>query len=457
MDIADRGLGLGKTPEGEVVLVEKTVPGDIIDMLVLRKKKGLKYGVVDKMHQYSEVRQDPFCAHFGICGGCKWQDMQYEAQLSYKQKSVEHALRRIGKVTETEFLPIIGAGKSTFYRNKLEFSFSNKRWLTREEIAQEVELVHRDGVGFHIPGAFDKVVDVDKCWLQPDPSNEIRNLVRSYAHDHGLSFYDIRNRNGMLRSLIVRNNRQGEVMLIFSFYEGDTDLIENLIGHICSQVPRVRSVYYCINQKVNDTILDLPLVHAHGTEYLEEKLFDVRFLIGPKSFFQTNPDQAENLFSVANSFCGFTGNEVVYDLYCGVGSITLTVAGQCGQVIGIEEVPAAIEDALKNAGINEIDNAHFYAGDVRALLDEEMIKKHGHPDILITDPPRAGMHPDVVNAILKFEPDRIVYVSCNVSTQARDVHLLSEKYRVVRTRAVDMFPHTHHIENVVLLEKQTGG
>jgi 23S rRNA (uracil1939-C5)-methyltransferase len=281
-------------------------------------------------------------------------------------------------------------------------------------------------------------------------------MVRTYAHDHGITFYDIRNRKGMLRSLIVRNNRKGEVMLIFSFFEGETEVIDQLIHSIYSQVPGVKSVYYCLNQKVNDTILDLPLVHAWGDEYLVETLHGVQFLIGPKSFFQTNPEQAENLFSVASSFCGLTGTEVVYDLYCGVGSIALTIAGQCREVIGIEEVPAAIEDARQNAALNGIANARFYAGDVRELMDREMIERHGSPDILITDPPRAGMHPDVVQSILGFGPGRIVYVSCNVSTQARDVQLLSEKYRVARSRAVDMFPHTHHIENVILLEKLAG-
>lgn len=456
VDIADRGLGLGRTGEGEVVLVQGTVPGDVIDMLVLRKKKGLKHGVVHSVHQFSEERAEPFCAHFGVCGGCKWQNLQYAGQLKYKEQAVRNTLVRIGKVEQAEFLPIAGAREQTCYRNKLEFSFSNKRWITREEIDQGVEFTHRDGVGFHTPGAFDKVVDVKKCWLQPDPSNQIRNLVRTYAHAHGIPFYDIRNRAGGLRSMIVRNNREGDVMVILSYFADEHGGIDGLVSHLCAEVPQIRSVYTCENQKVNDTILDLPLKHRYGEAYLVETLFDVRFMIGPKSFFQTNPGQAEALFGIVKQFCDFRGNETVYDLYCGVGSIALTVAAHCGIVVGIEEVQAAIDDAAKNAEINAIENAHFYAGDVRMLLDEQMIGRHGRPDILITDPPRAGMHADVVRSILEFGPEKIVYVSCNVSTQARDIQLLSEQYRVVKSQPVDMFPHTHHIENVVILIKHTG-
>jgi 23S rRNA (uracil1939-C5)-methyltransferase len=452
VDIGDRGMAIGKTEAGQVVLVQGAVPEDVVDVLVLRKKKGLPLGIIQELKSPSPLRTDPFCAHFGICGGCKWQHLEYKSQLSYKEKSVENTLKRIGQVENVEFLPIVGAESDRYYRNKLEFSFSNKRWITEEEIKSGEQFEHRDGVGFHCPGAFDKVVDVDQCWLQPDPSNQIRNATRAYAHDHGISFYDIKHRGGVLRSMIVRSNRLGEIMIILSIFDEEIGAIEGLIKDLTDQFEAIKSVYYCVNQKGNDTILDLPLVHVFGSLHLEEHLLDVQFQIGPKSFFQTNPMQAEKLFTVAKDFAALTGDQIVYDLYCGIGSITLAFAAEAKQMIGVEEVPEAIEDAKINAALNEISNAHFYAGDVRFLLNQEMINRHGKPDLLVTDPPRVGMHGDVVQAILDFEPEKIVYVSCNVSTQARDLKLLSEKYNVIRSQAVDMFPHTHHIENVALLQ-----
>ncbi len=454
VDIADRGMAFGKTPEGQAILVQGVVPGDVVDVLILRKKKGLPSGVVTQFHSYSEHRTEPFCSHFGICGGCKWQSMSYPAQLVFKERTVKNTLERIGKVENLNLLPIAGAPADQYYRNKLEFSFSNKRWLTEEEIKGDEQFDDRKGLGFHCPGAFDKVVDVEHCYLQPEPSNGIRNAIREYADEHNLSYYDIRNHGGLLRNVIVRTNRKGDCMIVFNIYDEDHDAIRKLIDHLIEKFPAISSAYYCVNQKGNDTILDLPLQHVHGDLFLYESLGDVRFQVGPKSFFQTNPVQAETLYDIAKEFAGLQGHETLYDLYCGIGSISLYLAKQAGTVVGIEEVPEAIEDAWINAKLNEIENTHFLAGDVKDLLNDELISKHGHPEVLITDPPRAGMHKDVVAAILRFAPSRIVYVSCNPATQARDLQLLQEKYDVVKAKPVDMFPHTHHIENVALLVKR---
>ena len=454
IDIADRGLAIGKATDGQIVLVQGAIPGDNADILVLRKKKGLPFGIVQNFNSRSEFLTNPQCAHFNVCGGCKWQDMTYAAQLNFKEKTVINTLQRMGRVGNAEILPICGSDNEYFYRNKLEFSFSNKRWLTEEEVESGVSFDHRDGVGFHVPGAFDKVVDVQKCWLQPDPSNAIRNEVRKYAQANNLDFYDIRGRAGMFRSMIVRNNRAGDLMIIFSIYDNEVEKLEACINHLLNEFPAIKSVHYCINQKANDTILDLPLFHFFGQKGIIENLDHVEFQIGPKSFFQTNPNQAERLYQIAASFAELKADETVYDLYCGLGSITLYLAKDCHKIIGIEEVPEAIEDAKENAKLNKIENASFYAGDVRYLLQQELVEKHGRPDVIITDPPRAGMHKEVVENMIDLGADRIVYVSCNPSTQARDVALMSEKYEVVKFQPVDMFPHTHHIENVALLKKK---
>lgn len=452
VDIGDRGMAIGKSPTGQVVLVQGAIPGDKADILVLRKKKGLPMGIVQKFISRSPHLMVPFCEHFSICGGCKWQNLSYEAQLYYKEKTVQNTIKRVGKVIDAEVLPIIGASSDTFYRNKLEFSFSNRRWITEEEVVSGVDFQNRDGVGFHCPGAFDKVVDVNKCWLQPDPSNAIRNEVRDYAHKNSLTFYDIKQSGGLFRSMVLRNNRVGDIMLVISIYDNNTVEIEKCIQHLTNKFPEIKSVFYVINQKANDTILDLPLVHAFGTESIQEHLDHVKFNIGPKSFFQTNPDQAERLYQVARSFADLKKEETVYDLYCGLGSITLYLADQCKQIIGIEEIPEAIEDAFLNAKLNGVQNADFYAGDVRFLMQKDLVDRHGAPDVIITDPPRAGMHAEVVETLIHSKAKKIVYVSCNPATQARDLALMQEKYDVVKFQPVDMFPHTHHIENVALLK-----
>lgn len=451
--IADKGKTVGRDEEGRVVFVDRgPVPGDVADVLVLRKRKGVMRGTVTEYHNYSDDRVEPFCAHFGVCGGCKWQHLSYAAQLRHKQQVVSDALRRIGKLDIGEFRPIMGSEQTTYYRNKMEFSFSNRRWLTTEELNDPDVDMKEDVLGFHAPGAFDKVVDITHCWLQPDPSNPIRNTARDLAQEQNLSFYDARAHEGFLRNMMLRVTDTGDVLLLVAFGEDDPDRYRPFLDGLLERVEGITSLYYCINTKVNDFLLDLPLQLYHGDGYVEDKLGEVRFRIGPKSFFQTNTRQARRLYDVVVEFADLQGTENVYDLYTGIGSIALYVAGQAGQVVGIEEIEAAIADAQENARINEIDNAVFYAGDVKNILTADFAERHGKPDLLITDPPRAGMHPDVVEILLQLAAPRIVYVSCNPATQARDMTLLAQKYRVAKVQPVDMFPHTHHIENVALLE-----
>lgn len=450
--IADKGKGVGKTEDGRVVFVEEVAPGDVVDVLVLRKKKSVMQGIPLEYHQYSADRVEPFCEHFHVCGGCKWQHLSYEKQLAHKEKVVRDALQRIGKIEVQDFQPILGAADTTFYRNKMEFAFSNKRWLTKEEIATEGDIDRDHALGFHRPGQFDKIVDIEKCWLQPDPSNEIRNTVKAIAMEQGLSFFDNREKEGFLRSLLLRITDIGELMVLISFGEDDEAKRKTFLDAILQRFPQITTLVYCINTKVNDYLMDLAMVTYHGKGYIEEQLGHVRFKIGPKSFFQTNTRQGKNLYDIAVEFAGLQGNENVYDLYTGVGSIALYMAQHCRQVVGIEEIEAAIVDARENAKLNNIDNTVFYAGDVKDILTQEFVDKYGKPDVLITDPPRAGMHQAVVDMLLQLESPRIVYVSCNPATQARDLHLLAAKYDVLKARPVDMFPHTHHIENVALLE-----
>ena len=450
--IADKGKCVTRDPEGRVIFVEDAAPGDIVDVLVYRKKKSFFLGKVEKVHQYSPDRTTPFCDYFGVCGGCKWQHLKYEAQLKFKQEVVKNALDRIGKVSGYELLQIAGVGEATtYYRNKLEFSFSNKRWLTREEIDQDVSNL-QDVLGFHRAGAFDKIIDIHHCWLQPDPSNDIRNKVREIAHEQGLSFFDARNHTGFLRNMVIRISTLGQVMLIVSFSEDKQEKIQQLLKALLAEFPQISSLYYCINTKLNDFMLDLEMRLFHGQEFIEEELGHLRFKIGPKSFFQTNTSQAKILYNTIVDFAELTGTENVYDLYTGIGSIALYVARFSGRVVGIEEVEDAILDARVNAAANGIENATFYAGDVKNLLNEEFIQVHGKADLLITDPPRAGMHPKVVQMLLQMQVPRIVYVSCNPATQARDLALLDDKYKLMKVRPVDMFPHTHHIESVALLK-----
>ncbi|GAB5552031.1 MAG: 23S rRNA (uracil(1939)-C(5))-methyltransferase RlmD [Saprospiraceae bacterium] len=452
--IADRGKGVGRTSEGQVVFADKAVPGDVADVLVSKKRKGYFMGKVTRFHEYSTDRREPFCQHFGVCGGCKWQGLDYAAQLRHKDQVVKDALQRIGKVDVGAFLPIIGAEETQFYRNKLEFSFSNKKWLPFDQLNSEISN-REDVLGFHPAGAFDKIIDIEKCWLQPEPSNEIRNTIREIAKEQGLSFYDNRAHEGFMRTLMLRITSLGEVLLVVAFGEADQEKQHQFLDTVVERLPFIDALYYCTNTKLNDFMMDLPMEVYKGKDHIEERLGDVRFKIYPKSFFQTNTSQAKTLYDVVVEFAELQGTENVYDLYTGLGSIALYVAKYSKQVVGIEELPDAIKGAKENAQLNGIDNSVFYAGDVKDILTDEFAEKHGLPDLLITDPPRAGMHPDVVKMLLKLAAPRLVYVSCNPATQARDVQLLSEKYVVEKVRPVDMFPHTHHIESVALLRLRT--
>jgi len=449
--IADKGRGVGRSEEGKVVFVDNVAPGDIVDVLVFKKKSGHMFGVPQTFHKYSEERVIPFCEHFGVCGGCKWQHITYEAQTRNKQIVVENALQRIGKVPVGEMLPIIPAVKTTFYRNKLEFTFSNKRWLTRKEMEAGVSN-YQDVLGFHRSGAFDKIVDIKHCFLQEDPSNAIRNRVRDIALEQELTFYDLKENKGFLRHIMIRVTTIGQVLLIVSFHEDDQSRIQPFLDEILTSFPQITTLCYCINPKLNDYVLDLDMITYHGKGFIEEQLKHVRFKIGPKSFFQTNTRQAEILYDIVVDFADLKGTENVYDLYTGIGSIALYIAKDCEQVVGIEEVEEAIRDAEENAARNDIQNTVFYAGDVKDILTDEFAAQHGKPDLLITDPPRAGMHPKVVKMLLQLEAPRMVYVSCNPATQARDLNILHQKYDILKVQPVDMFPHTHHIESVALLE-----
>lgn len=449
--IAAEGKSIAYVDE-KVLFVPNTVPGDIVDVQVTRKRKSFLEGFVVKTHRLSALRTEPFCLHFGICGGCKWQNLPYEKQLEFKQEEVIENLRRIGKVELQNIFPIIGSARTKYYRNKLEFTFCNKRFLTREEIGQDQSIERTPAVGFHVPGLFDKVVNIETCYLQDTPSNEIRNFIREYARENRLSFFDIRNQSGFLRTLIVRTSSTGETMVVIAFFYEDRENREKLLQALVEQFPRLTSLMYVINEKANDTLTDQEILLYYGRDHIFEKMEDLQFKIGPKSFYQTNSDQAYNLYSRVRELAGLTGQETVYDLYTGTGTIANFIAREAAQVIGIEYIPEAIEDAKINSTLNGIGNTRFYAGDMKDVLCEDFIRQHGHPDVVITDPPRAGMHPDVVHTILKATPERIVYVSCNSATQARDLQLLDPAYQVMAVQPVDMFPHTHHVENIVLLK-----
>ena len=454
--VAAEGKAIAKV-DNLVVFVPYAVPGDVVDLQVRRKKHSYAEAEVVKFHHYSEQRATPFCQHFGVCGGCKWQCLPYEEQLRYKQQQVVDNLTRIGKIELPEVSPILGSRHTQCYRNKLEFGFSNKKWLTFEEVASGTKFEVMDAVGFHIPGAFDKILDIDTCYLMDDINNRLRNGIRSYALSHQLTFFDLRAQTGLLRNMMVRTSATGEVMLLLQFCIRSAEeekQARDLLAHIHETFPEVTSLLWVNNLKCNDTIGDLEVHTYAGTDFIYEIMENLRFKVGPKSFYQTNTEQAYELYKVARHFAGLTGSELVYDLYTGTGTIANFVAYQAKQVIGIEYVPEAIEDAKENARINGLDNTLFYAGDMKDILNRDFIDHHGRPDVIITDPPRAGMHTDVVNTILFASPRRIVYVSCNPATQARDLALLDTQYRVVAVQPVDMFPQTHHVENVVLLEKR---
>ena len=455
-DVAAEGKALAKVND-MVVFVPYVVPGDVVDLQIKRKKNKYAEAVAVKFHEYSSQRAVPFCQHYGVCGGCKWQCLSYEDQIKYKQKQVTDNLTRIGKVELPEISPILGSVKTKFYRTKLEFTFSDKRWLTEEEVKAEIKYEQMNAVGFHIPGAFDKVLAIEKCWLQDDISNQIRNTLRDYAYEHELAFYHIRNHEGLLRNLMIRTSSTGELMVLLQVRVSSDKYVEDtkaLLAHVADKLPQITSLLYVVNNKCNDTINDLDVEVFKGNDHIFEEMEGLRFKVGPKSFYQTNSEQAYNLYKVTRDFAGLTGDELVYDLYTGTGTIANFVSRKAKKVVGIEYVPEAIEDAKVNSAINGITNTLFYAGDMKDMLTQDFINEHGRPDVIITDPPRAGMHNDVIDVILFAEPKRIVYVSCNPATQARDLQLLDAKYKVMAVQPVDMFPHTHHVENVVLLEKR---
>ncbi|MBE6249675.1 MAG: 23S rRNA (uracil(1939)-C(5))-methyltransferase RlmD [Prevotella sp.] len=455
-DFAAEGKSLARVND-MVVFVPWAVPGDVVDLQVRRKKHSFMEAEVIRYHKYSNVRTQPFCQHFGVCGGCKWQQLPYAEQLKMKQQQVYDQLTRIGKVELPEFHPILGSVKTQEYRNKLDFGCANKRWLTADELRDESLEKNVPAIGFHITGAFDKILPIKKCWLMNDLQNQIRNATFEYAILNNLSFFDLRQQVGLLRDVIIRNSASGEWMVIYQFHYDETGGEQEAIGllkHIADKFPQITSLLYLDNQKCNDTIGDQEILVFKGKDHIYELMEDLKFKVGPKSFYQTNTEQAYHLYSVAREFAGLTGNELVYDLYTGTGTIANFVAKRAKKVIGIEYVPEAIEDAKVNSQLNGIDNTLFFAGDMKDILNDEFIQQYGRPDVIITDPPRAGMHPDVVKTILRAAPQRIVYVSCNPATQARDLQELDAAYRVAEVQPVDMFPHTPHVENVVLLTKR---
>lgn len=453
-EIADKGKAFGKKDD-MAYFVEGAVPGDLVDVLVTKSRTNFKKGRAINIREYSDKRVKPFCPHFEICGGCKWQNLSYEEQIIQKSQVAKNAIERLGRIEIPEFQPILGSEKTQYYRNKMEFSFSNKRWLTEEEVQSGEDFSNRNALGFHRPGAFDKIVQIDHCYLQGGLSNEIRNDVYAFAIENDFTFFDIRNKGGLLRNLMIRNTTLDETMVVVIFYDDDKEKRELLLNHLQEKFPQITALQYIINQKANDTFLDLPIETYYGRDFIYEQLGHLKYKIGAKSFFQTNTEQAFHLYSIVAEFAGLSGNENVYDLYTGTGSIALFLAHKAKHVVGIEEIAPAIDDAIINASNNEVENVTFYVGDVKDILTDEFATKHGKPDVLITDPPRVGMHAKVVEMLLELESPRIVYVSCNPATQARDLQLLSEKYELKKVRPVDMFPHTHHIENVALLELKT--
>jgi len=454
LDAGAKGVSVAKAPDGKIIFIPNVVPGDVVDVQTFKKRKAYYEGKAVKFHEFSEHRIEPICEHFGVCGGCKWQNMNYNQQLFYKQNEVFNHLQRIGKVELPEFEPILGSEKQFFYRNKMEFSFSNSRWLTEKEIGSTEDLGNRNALGFHIPKMWDKILDINKCHLQEDPSNAIRNEVRAFANENNLTFFNPRNHDGLLRTLMMRTASTGEIMVLIQFFENDNANRQLILDHIYDKFPQITSLQYVVNSKANDTLYDQDIKLYKGRDYILEEMEGLKFSINAKSFYQTNSDQAYELYKIARDFAALTGNEIVYDLYTGTGTIAQFVSKNAKKVIGVESVPEAIMDAKANAERNKISNCEFYVGDMKVVFNESFIAQHGKPDVIITDPPRDGMHKDVIEQIMKIEPSKIVYVSCNSATQARDLALMDEKYKVTRVRPVDMFPQTHHVENVVLLERR---
>lgn len=450
-DIADKGQALGKSGE-KVVFVDRAIPGDVVDAWLVKNRKNYSEARVKEVKKKSESRRDPFCSHFGICGGCKWQDMDYPTQLFYKEKQVRDAMKRIAKVENLIVSPILSAPETRYYRNKLEFTFSDRRWLTSEELADK-SIVPGNGLGFHIPGRFDKILDIEHCFLQADPSNEIRLALKKYTSEKGYEYFDPVLQKGFLRNVIIRTSQTGDVMVVVIFHHRNEEAIQDIMSFIRDRFRSVTALLYVINGKMNDTVADLTVQLFYGKNHILEKMENLSFKVGAKSFYQTNSVQAEKLYGIARDFAALEGNERVYDLYTGTGTIACFVAKFAKQVVGVEYIEEAIEDAKENARENGITNCSFFAGDMKDVLTDTFFNKHGKPDVIIADPPRAGMQEPVIKSLLHSGAARIVYVSCNPSTQARDMFLLSSAYRAVSCQPVDMFPHTHHVENVVLLQK----
>jgi 23S rRNA (uracil1939-C5)-methyltransferase len=452
IDAGARGKSIAKAPDGRVIFLTNAIPGDVVDIQTGRKRKAYFEGSATKFHKYSDKRTEPKCTHFEHCGGCKWQHMKYEDQLFYKEKETIQNLQRIGHLELENITPILGCEESYFYRNKMEFSFSSNRWLTYEEINSEEEVDNRNALGFHISGMWDKILDVEKCFLQEDPSNEIRNAIKDFAISNSIEFYNPREQDGLLRTMMLRILSTGEIMLVIQFFKENKEKRELLLNFIKERFPQITSLQYIINSKGNDSIYDQDIILFDGRDHIFEEMEGLRFKINAKSFYQTNSKQAYELYKITRNLAGLTGQELVYDLYTGTGTIAQFVAKKAKKVIGVESVPEAIHDAKGNAKHNKIDNVEFHVGDMKEIFTSEFIEQHGKPDVIITDPPRDGMHKKVVEQILKITPKRIVYVSCNSATQARDLALMKHRYKIANTQAVDMFPQTHHVENVVLLE-----
>ncbi|MCC1483712.1 23S rRNA (uracil(1939)-C(5))-methyltransferase RlmD [Winogradskyella immobilis] len=452
IDAGAKGKSIAKAEDGRVIFLSNAIPGDIVDVQTFKKRKSYFEGKATTFHKLSEKRTEPKCEHFGTCGGCKWQSMDYKYQLEYKEKEVVNNLKRLGHLDLPEITPILGSAEQYFYRNKMEFSFSDSRWLTVDEIESDKDLGDRNALGFHIPGMWDKILNINACWLQAAPSNSIRNGIRDFAIDNGLDFFNTRQQKGLLRTLMIRTTSIGELMVMLQFYDNDQAKRELVLDYIADTFPEVTSLQYVVNQKANDTIYDQEVICYKGRDHIFEEMEGLKFKINAKSFYQTNSKQAYELYKITRDFAELTGNELVYDLYTGTGTIAQFVAKSAKHVVGVEAVPDAITAAKENAQFNGIENVDFFVGDMKNVFNDTFIAKHGQPDIIITDPPRDGMHKDVVAQILKIAPKRVVYVSCNSATQARDLALMKDHYTIIKTQAVDMFPQTHHVENVVLLE-----
>lgn len=452
-DIAARGKAIARIDQF-VTFISNALPGDVVDLQITRRKKSYQEAKAIRFHSLSDKRTTPFCEHFGSCGGCRWQDLRYDEQLYYKQKEITDQFARIGKITFPEPEPIIGSDSDKYYRNKLEFAFTNHRWLSRVEIDKGNEIIQRNGLGFHVRTLYDKVIDLENCWLQPEPSNSIRLAIRDFAIHNDYSFFDLKHQGGLLRNLVIRTTSTGEVMVLVIFYDDDPGARNHILDHISDTFPEIISLMYAINQKMNDSINDLDFILYKGRDHINEKLEDLQFRIGPKSFLQPNIGQALKMYRWIRESAALSGSEIIYDLYTGTGTIAVLLSRHAKKVLGMEYVDDAVRDAQKNASLNNITNTRFICGDIRDILNKDLLSEEGYPDVLVTDPPRAGMHKDVIRSILHASPGRIIYISCNPATQARDLNLLNDQYKVIRIQPFDMFPHTWHVENVVLLVKK---